>query len=268
MGFPLNIVLTNDDGINSPGLWEVAERLSDICDLTVVVPDRDQSGKGVSLTLLRPLCVEQVESRVNGIDKVYTVDGTPADCVIMAAGHICSGKIDLVVSGINQGANLGLDVFHSGTFGAALQAYNKGIDAIALSVLYKDGIYNRPAAEIGAKLAEVLLNTSKVRNKSYLLNVNLPHAELEGIEGVDLTTLGPRGFSERGEQVVNGRRKFYWIKFDKPADEDPVKGTDVWSVQNNRVSITSVVPFMPDQNRSPEVLSIAESVREFISYPQ
>jgi len=209
-----------------------------------------------------------VESRVNGIDKVYTVDGTPADCVIMAAGHICSGKIDLVVSGINQGANLGLDVFHSGTFGAALQAYNKGIDAIALSVLYKDGIYNQPAAEIGSKLAEVLLNTSKVRNKPYLLNVNLPHAELEGIEGVDLTTLGPRGFSERVEQVVNGRRKFYWIKFDKPADEDPVKGTDVWSVRNNRVSITSVVPFMPDQNRNPEVLSIAESVRAFISYPQ
>tara|TARA_B100002049_G_C15939968_1_gene315879 strand:- start:89 stop:649 length:561 start_codon:yes stop_codon:yes gene_type:complete len=186
----------------------------------------------------------------------------------MAAGHICSGKIDLVVSGINQGANLGLDVFHSGTFGAALQAYNKGIDAIALSVLYKDGIYNQPAAEIGSKLAEVLLNTSKVRNKPYLLNVNLPHAELEGIEGVDLTTLGPRGFSERVEQVVNGRRKFYWIKFDKPADEDPVKGTDVWSVRNNRVSITSVVPFMPDQNRNPEVLSIAESVRAFISYPQ
>ena len=261
----LNIVLTNDDGINSPGLWEVAKCLSKICNLTVVVPDRDQSGQGVSLTLLRPLSVEKVQSRVKGVENVYTVDGTPADCVIMAAGHICSEKIDLVVSGINQGANLGLDVFHSGTFGAALQAYNKGIEAIALSVLYKDGIYNRPAAEIGAKLAEILLDTIKDRKIPLLLNVNFPHAELEGIEGVDLTTLGPKGFSERVEQVVNGRREFYWIKFDRPVDEEPLRGTDVWSVQNNRVSITSVNPFMPDQNQRTDVVSIAEDVRKSIS---
>ncbi|MQF66075.1 5'/3'-nucleotidase SurE [SAR202 cluster bacterium AC-647-P02_OGT_505m] len=260
----MNIVLTNDDGINSPGLWEIADCLSEICNLTVVVPDRDQSGKGVSLTLLRPLSIERVQSRVKGVDNVYTVDGTPADCVIMAAGYICSEKIDLVVSGINQGANLGLDVFHSGTFGAALQAYNKGIEAIALSVLYKEGIYNRPAAEIGAKLAEVLMNTSEDRENPLLLNVNFPHAELEDIKGVDLTTLGPRGFSERVEQVVNGRREFYWIKFDRPADEDPLGGTDVWAVRNNRVSITSVNPFMSDLNQSTDVLSITESIRKSI----
>ena len=116
----MNILLTNDDGIHSEGLWAIAQKLCEIADVTVVVPDRDQSGMGASMTLLKPLSFERVQPRTAGVYAAYTVQGTPADCVIMATEHILESKPDLIVSGINQGANLGLDVFNSGTFGAAL----------------------------------------------------------------------------------------------------------------------------------------------------
>ena len=131
--FCLNILVTNDDGIYAEGLWVVARELQKIGDVTVVAPDRDQSGVGTSVTLRTPLRFNEIKSPVNGIT-AYKVEGTPADSVIMALRVAMKNNIDLVVSGINEGSNLGNDVFISGTVGAAIQGYSYGISSMAVSV--------------------------------------------------------------------------------------------------------------------------------------
>ena len=237
----MNIILTNDDGINSPGLWALAEKLKSVGNLTVIVPDRDQSGTGASMTLLRPLTIQKMDSRISGISTVYTVDGTPADCVIMADELLCEDKIDLVVSGINLGANLGLDIYNSGTFGAALHGYYRGIDSIAVSAKYiNDVVIYEPSALIGASLARNLIGDNEKRNP-LLINLNLPACDAKDIEGVNVTTLGPKAHLENVESQKYGMRTAYWLRH-KFISDVPVEGTDIWAIENNRVSITSINP--------------------------
>ena len=237
----LNIVLTNDDGIHSPGLWQLADKLKLIGDLTVIVPDRDQSGMGASMTLLRPLTVNEVVPQVGGISKVYTVDGSPADCVIMADELLCDHKIDLLVSGINMGANLGLDIYNSGTFGAALHGYYRGIDSIAVSVEYIDDVIYKPSALVGASVALNLLGDTKKRS-NLLINLNLPACDGIDIEGVNITTLGKKAYMESVEAQKHGRRTSYWLRHNNPALSDADEGSDIWAIENNRVSITIIDP--------------------------
>tara|TARA_Y100000758_G_scaffold283015_1_gene231544 strand:+ start:154 stop:990 length:837 start_codon:yes stop_codon:yes gene_type:complete len=255
-----NILLTNDDGINSPGLWAMAESLTEVGQVTVVVPDRDQSGTGASMTLLKPLSIEVVESRIKRVTETYTVGGTPADCVIMAAEHLHKGRIDLIVSGINQGANLGLDVFNSGTFGAALHGYFRGIDSIAISSKYVDDVIYGPAAIVGAGLANLL---GKRNNEApFLLNVNFPPREIEGIKGVELTTLGPKAYLENVEEVKSGRRTYFWLHHNKATGAPLEKGTDVWAINNEKVSITVIDPYLSTLNgysRCEDFVNVAES---------
>ena len=238
--FNLRILLTNDDGIQSPGLWAVANALKEVGDLTIVAPDRDQSGMASAMTLLRPLLVEEIPPRIPNIGRVFVVDGTPADCVIIATEQIFEEPFDLVVSGINQGANTGIDVFNSGTFGAAMHGYFRGINAIALSVYYTDEVKYEPAALIGAGLAQSVASLGI--DQSVLLNVNLPACDTEVIQGVDCTVLGRKAFLENVEKIQKGRRSYYWIHHNKLVDSEIVEGTDVWSIKNNRVSITNVEP--------------------------
>ncbi|MCK4722624.1 MAG: 5'/3'-nucleotidase SurE, partial [Dehalococcoidia bacterium] len=118
----MRILATNDDGINADGLWHLVEALSEVGDVVVVAPDRDQSGVGTSVSLHQPVRVRGIRSPVRGV-RCYAVEGTPADSVILALGVLLDDQIDLVVSGINEGANLGSDVLISGTVSAALQGY-------------------------------------------------------------------------------------------------------------------------------------------------
>lgn len=238
----MRILLTNDDGIQSPGLWAMANALKDVGDLTIVVPDRDQSGMASAMTLLRPLLVEEVPPRISGLGRSFVVDGTPADCVIIAAERLFDEPFDLVVSGINQGANMGIDVFNSGTVGAAMHGYFRGIHAIALSVYYTDEVIYGPAASIGAALAQSAATLTV--NESVLLNINLPACNTEAIQGVDCTALGKKAFLENVEKMQKGRRTYYWIHHNKLVDSEVVEGTDVWSVKNNRVSITNIQPYL------------------------
>ena len=242
----MNILLTNDDGIHSEGLWAIAQKLCEIADVTVVVPDRDQSGMGASMTLLKPLSFERVQPRTAGVYAAYTVQGTPADCVIMATEHILESKPDLIVSGINQGANLGLDVFNSGTFGAALHGYFRGINSIAVSVLYKEDVIYAPSAVVGTILAQCVLDMAS--EEKLLLNLNLPACQMGDIKAFDLTKLGPKAFLENVESMQSGRRTFFWIKHNKPVYKNNIEGTDVWSVNNDRISLTFVNPFLSDMN--------------------
>ena len=242
----MRVLLTNDDGIHSPGLWAIAKSLEEIADLTVVVPDRDQSGKGASMTLLSPLTVEKVPTPYGMSCPTFTVDGTPGDCVIMACESLCKDPIDVVVSGINQGANMGLDVFNSGTFGAALHGYFRGINSIAVSVFYRQDVIYSPAALIGAEMTQIVCG-QKLSSPT-LLNVNLPACDFKDIKGVDLTELGPKAYLENVETVKSGRRTFHWLRHNKPLEAVYREGTDVWSINNDRVSITIVNPYLTADN--------------------
>ena len=238
----MNILLTNDDGINSPGLWVMAEALSNLGNVTVVVPDRDQSGKGASITLLRPLTMEKVSTRGVNVSAAYSIEGSPADCVIMGTERICEAPVDLIVSGINPGANLGLDVFNSGTFGAALHGYFRGINSIAISSKYDGDVIYGPASTVGAAVADAILRQE--HDIKMLLNINLPPREFVDIKGVELTRLGPKAYLEGIEEFTNGRRTYYWVKHNRQTDEIVEIGTDVWAVDNDKVSISIINPYL------------------------
>ena len=238
----LNILLTNDDGINSPGLWAIAEKLVNIGNVTVSVPDRDQSGTGASMTLTEPVRMEKVRSLVTGVVDAYSIEGTPADCVIMGVEYICKGEVDLVVSGINEGANLGLDILNSGTFGAALHGYFRGINSVAISAKYLGEVIYGPAATIGVSVSQSLLERDGM--DPLLINVNLPPQEFEEIKGVRSTTLGSKAYLENVEEFKNGRRTYYWIKHNRETELVSDESTDIWAVNNGYVSITSVNPYL------------------------
>ena len=238
----MNILLTNDDGINSPGLWAIAEKLVNIGNVTVAVPDRNQSGTGASMTLTEPIRMEKARSPVAGVVDTYSIEGTPADCVIMGVEYICIGKVDLVVSGINEGANLGLDILNSGTFGAALHGYFRGINSVALSAKYVGEVIYGPAAIIGATVSQLLLERDDP--DPLLLNVNLPPQEFEDIKGIRSTILGTKAYLENVEEFKNGRRTYYWIKHNRETELVSDENTDIWVVNNDYVSITSVNPYL------------------------
>jgi 5'-nucleotidase len=257
----MEILLTNDDGINSEGLWAIAETLKNIGKVTIVVPDRDQSGTGASMSLLKPLTVEKVAPKITKIEDVYTVDGTPADCVIMANELLIKSPIDLVVSGINQGANLGLDILNSGTFGAALHGYFRNINSMAVSVKYDaKGVINFPSAKIGASIAEKILNNQW--DHKMLLNINCPPCEMDQIEGIETTTLASKAYLESVQAIQNGRRTNYWLRHTNVAKEQPLNGSDVDAINRNCVSITSINPFMKDRNALIEDQNIIQDLKK------
>ena len=205
----MRILLTNDDGINAPGLWSAAEALNELGELTVVAPDRDLSGIGAAMTLTTILRAAEVASPVEGV-KAYSVQGTPGDCVILATEALVKEPFDLVVSGINQGANFGLDVINSGTVGGAFHGYFRDIPSIAVSVASLTSPRYDAAAWITHALGQAVL--ASPMPAPLLLNVNLPSVGLDEIEMVQLTRLGPKAFLENVERGGDGRREFFWIR--------------------------------------------------------
>ncbi len=233
----MKILVTNDDGIHSPGLWALAEGLKHLGDVVVVAPDRDQSGIGGAKTLLDVLRVEEVAAKVEGV-RAYAVEGTPADCVILATESLFNERFDLVASGINQGANLGLDILSSGTFGAAMQGYFRDIPSMAVSVTSLTTVKYEAAALTAGRLADAISKASLAG--PLLLNVNLPNLAPEMIQQVDITRLGPKAYLESVARGTDGRRTHYWIRADRPTKADVGEGTDIWAIRKNRVSITPV----------------------------
>lgn len=232
----MNILVSNDDGIYAEGLWMLAEQLQEIGKVTVVAPDRDQSGVGTSVTLSHPLRISHVRSPVSGME-AYAVEGTPADSVIMAIKFAVKEDIDLIVTGINEGPNLGDDVFISGTVGAALQGYFYGIPAIAVSI----GGFQNLNFGVAARLARMLADEIKTRNQSgrLLLNVNVPNVSEEKIDGMEVTRLGRRNYSDKIEPGHDGKRDYYWITRGK-SEWDLEPGTDAWALRQNLISLTSL----------------------------
>ena len=230
----LRILVSNDDGVYAEGLWALAKELRDVGTVTVVAPDRDQSGTGTSVTLGQPVRLNEMKSPLEGVS-AYSVEGTPADSVILALRLAMKDGADLIVSGVNEGSNLGDDVFVSGTVGAALQGYFYGIPAIAFSIAAHGSLHFDAAARLARLLASEITNRGSTQK--LVLNVNLPNLPLEKIEGIEITNLGEREYTDEIETGHDGKRQYYWIKRGEP-EWHAVPGTDVWALEQNRISIT------------------------------
>jgi 5'-nucleotidase len=231
----LQILVTNDDGVYSDGLWALVKELKYVGKVTVSAPDRDQSGVGTAVSLRQPLRLKEIKSPLSGV-QAYSVEGTPGDSVILALRHAVKDTVDLVVSGINEGPNLGNDVFISGTIGAALQGYFYGIPSIAISV----AAFENLNFDIAAKTAKLLADgfQRKILPQKLLLNVNIPNLPPDKINGLEITRLGNRSFTDKINQGHDGKRDYYWITRGVP-EWGVEEGTDVWALEQNRISISS-----------------------------
>lgn len=227
MAKPPLILVTNDDGVHAPGIKALAAALASCGEVHVVAPDREVSACAQSLTLKHPLRAEKVE------DRVYAVDGTPADCVNLALVKLLPRRPDLVVSGINRGANLGEDVFYSGTVGGAREGTFFGVPSIAVSLAVRAEGDFRPAANFAARLATMVLE--KGLPERTLLNVNVP----PGDPKTAVTTV--QGRREHEGTILEGldprRKTYYWIEEGKDqwvSDEL----SDIHAVRQGLISIT------------------------------
>ncbi|WP_137935879.1 5'/3'-nucleotidase SurE [Chitinivorax sp. B] len=226
----MNILISNDDGYFAPGLAALAAAMSKVGNVTVVAPERDRSGASNSLTLDRPLILRKA---ANGF---YFVNGTPTDCVHLAVTGMFDAKPDLVVSGINYGANMGDDTIYSGTVAAAMEGYLLGIPAIAVSLASKTGKYFDTAAMIALQLVQ--RHISRPLGQPVLLNVNIPDLPQDAIQGIDVTRLGRRHKAEPVVKSNNPRGEtVYWVGAAGAAAEAG-PGTDFHAVANQKVSIT------------------------------
>lgn len=223
------VLVTNDDGIFSKGIEALAESLSEVVDVIVVAPDREQSASGHSLTLHHPLRIRRVR------EHWYTVDGTPADCVNLAIqGLLKEAPPDLVVSGINFGLNLGNDVTYSGTVSAAFEASLQKLPAIAFSQEIAEGFSFERAATFARRALESMLTTDDVLVPGLLLNINLP---ADPYVDVRLTRLGRRFYRQTIVEKRDPRgKRYYWIG-GVPEWENE-EGTDHAAVTANMVSVT------------------------------
>lgn len=226
----MRILLSNDDGYFSPGIECLARRLSEVGDITVVAPERDRSGASNSLTLDRPLSLKRA---ANGF---YHVNGTPTDCVHLAVTGMLDELPDMVVSGINLGANMGDDTIYSGTVAAATEGYLLGVPSLAVSLCSKTGEYFDTAARVALELVQMV--AQKGVREPLLLNVNVPDVPYDALRGRVVTRLGKRHKAEAVVRSLTPRNEtVYWVGAAGEA-QDAGDGTDFYAVGNNQVSIT------------------------------
>ena len=241
----MKVLVTNDDGVRAPGLWALVKSLKKVAEVVVVAPDREQSGVGTSISLHNPLRIITVDAPVKDVE-TYAIEGTPGDAVILALGHLVKDGVDMVVAGINEGANLGNDVYISGTVGAAFQGWFYGLPSVALSV----GALHDIKFEVAAKLAPLIagLFASGKLPRNLLLNVTLPNASLYDIQGIEVGRLARRTYADVVEEGWDGKRKYYWVVRGKAEWKDE-PGTDVRAVRMGRISLT------PLSSSNPQLLA-------------
>ncbi len=269
----MKILLINDDGIHAPGLWAAANALRKVGDVVMLAPDREQSGVGGSLTLRMPVRSRQVtispdlnsDGATPGALTAYAVEGTPADCCILALEKLV-GRVDLVVSGINPGSNLGWDTMVSGTVGGAVQGYVRGYPTVAISVgSIQDPMFG-PAARLLTVLADRLADWDS--DGGLFLNINVPSVALDKITGVDITRLGGRSYGESVREEGTGHQHKYWINRDRPMSRDPQPGTDIWAVRNNHISITPLHAGLGNPDQIPAIEGFLSGLANDLLDPQ
>ena len=238
----MRILLSNDDGYFAPGLAILARALEPLAEITVVAPERNRSGASNSLTLDRPLSVNKAH---NGF---YYVNGTPTDCVHLAVTGLLAELPDMIISGINDGANMGDDTIYSGTVAAAMEGFLLNIPSIAVSMAQSNASHFETAAEAVSALVRRHAHTPLPR--ATLLNINVPDLPPESIRGQKITRLGKRHkaepvikhFTPRGEAV-------YWVGA-AGAAQDAGEGTDFHAVEQGMVSVT---PLQIDLTHYPQI---------------
>lgn len=243
------ILVTNDDGIHALGLQVLAEALQQVGEVTVVAPEREQSAVGHAITMHKPL---RVRALAHASGRWWAVEGTPADCVGLGIRKLVPGGLDLVVAGINQGANLGEDVLYSGTVSAATEAVILGVPAFAVSNISFTSDDYRAAAAFAVELAERLLKHPLPLPT--FLNVNVPELPPERIAGVRVTRQGWRVYRSTYIERIDPRgRPYYWLGAERPEDE-PVPGTDIAAVQAGYIAVTPQQPDLTAHERLAELV--------------
>ncbi len=236
----MRILLSNDDGYRALGLRLLARALENLAEVIVVAPDRNRSGASNSLTLDAPLRVERIDSNI------YSVNGTPADCVHVAITGLLEAEPDMVISGINHGANLGDDVLYSGTVAAAMEGRFLGLPAVAVSLVAEQSHHFDTAVSMVHQIIEGIMDNPLPSDT--ILNINVPDRSIEAIGGIKVTRLGGRC---RPNPVVLARdpkdRPVYWIG---PAGEgqDAGPGTDFDAIANDFVSVTPIKVDLTDHS--------------------
>jgi len=240
----LRILISNDDGYFAPGIEHLASALGKCAEITVVAPERDRSGASNSLTLDRPLSVRRAP---NGF---LFVNGTPTDCVHLAVTGLLDTLPDMVVSGINLGANMGDDTIYSGTVAAATEGYLLGIPSIAISLASKTAAHFETAAYVATQLVE---RYARAPGGAWLLNVNVPDIPLADLGGFAITRLGRR---HKAEDVIRTKsprgETVYWVGAAGPA-ADAGEGTDFHAVEGGRVSVTPLQIDLTNRELMPAV---------------
>ena len=226
----MKILVSNDDGFFATGLKALVQSMMEIGDVVVVAPNKDYSGASNSLTLDRPLVVNQHESNI------YSVNGTPVDCVHLAITGLLDVVPDIVVSGINNGANMGEDTIYSGTVAAAMEGFMLGVPSIAVSLTSKNGENFLTAAKVAQ---DIVMGFQDIATQPpFLLNVNVPDIEFGSIAGTQITWLGRRHKAEGVVETKNPRgQTVYWIGA-AGAVKDKSSGTDFDAVERGCVSVT------------------------------
>ena len=239
-----NILITNDDGIHAPGLRALAAALADVGTVTIVAPSRDHSAAAQSLTLRQPIYCDRIAERE------YSIEGTPADAMILALHTLLDDKPDLVVSGINRGGNLGENIFYSGTVGAAMEGAINRIPAVAISVAYRKQEFDfAPAAGFARSLAPLILGEGLP--EGVLLNVNIPQDWTGEVRITRQSSKITRNVLQPGEDP-RGRR-YYWL-----SEQQFVGGiepdTDHAAIRDGAASVT---PLRIDQTDTPSLEHLA-----------
>jgi 5'-nucleotidase len=241
----MRILLSNDDGYFAPGLAALARALAPLGDITVVAPERDRSGASNSLTLDRPLMLRQAPSGF------HYVNGTPTDCVHLAVTGMLDHVPDMVISGINHGANMGDDTIYSGTVAAATEGYLLGIPSIAVSLASHNAQHFDTAAHVVVDLVQRI--QAQPPTEPMLLNVNVPDRAWDDLQGLGVTRLGKRHKAESVVKTTNPRgQTVYWVGAAGLA-QDAGEGTDFHAVANGFVSIT---PLQMDLTRFSQMDSV------------
>lgn len=226
------IIITNDDGVHSPGLLALFQALKKIGDAYIIAPDRERSAASHSLTLHRPLKAEKLRKNV------FSVNGTPSDCVALGVNKILPRKPDLIASGINMGANLGDDVTYSGTVSAAIEGTILGVPSFAISLAGWRPFFFETAVPFAVEVAQYILDKSLPYDT--LLNVNVPNVKKDQIKGMKLTKQGKRVYDNAIQDILSpwGER-YYWIGGGNPYWEHG-EDMDIQAVLDNYVSITPI----------------------------
>jgi len=227
-----NILLSNDDGIHSRGLWALKEYFEEKYEVFIVAPDRERSAAGHSISLHDPIRLKVLKK-----GRIFSVNGTPVDAVHLALLGVVKEKIDLVVTGINNGLNLGSDVFYSGTVSSAFQAATFNIPGIAVSIdISSEPMFYESAVHYVNKIIKKL--DQYPLDRGIILNVNVPNLAVTEIRGVEITKLGKRHYYDNLiEREDPKKNKYYWIEGILTHDSLE-SGTDVKAVHENKVSIT------------------------------